>query len=109
MFISPSGVEAISDLRVGPAPRATGGCAPVQLLACLPSEECGCPEEIWLVDGIQALIHFEADGSSECFLYAGDWEAERQFQSRNIQDLRAQLFRWIADIWSQPAPNQETE
>ena len=97
-FVSPGGAELLSDLRVGSAPRQTGGRAPVELLACVPSDECGCPEEVWRIDGIDALIHFEADGSSEGFLFAGDWEAERQFDCATMADLRASLFAWVAEI-----------
>ncbi len=99
IYISPEGIEAIAMLRLSrDVPAATTTTPPAQLLACLPSDECGCPEEIWRVDGIDCLIHFEANGSSEAFLFAGEWEAERTFQSRNMAELRAHLFRWIADL-----------
>lgn len=97
-FVSRAGAEVLADLQVGNAPPPTGGRPPVELLACVPSDECGCPEEVWRIDGIDALIHFEADGSSEAFLFAGDWEAERHFTCATMAALRAELFAWVATI-----------
>ena len=97
-FVSPRGAEILAGLRVGTCPGPTGGVPSVQLVACVPSEECGCPEEIWIIDGLEAVIHFEPDGSSEGFISAGDWEVHRTFRSRSMAELRAQLFAWIAEI-----------
>jgi hypothetical protein len=104
-FVSPQGREELVGLRLGLVPDVTGGSPPVELLACVPSEECGCPEEIWLVNGLTILIHMEAeDGTGEAFIFAGDWEAERSFQCANINGLRSAMFGWLAEM---PANDKE--
>lgn len=101
-FVSAEGAHILAELRVNSAPLPPVGRAPVQLLACVPSEECGCPEELWRIDGLDCLIHFEADGSSEAFIFAGDWEDERGFQARDMAELRAHLFAWVAELGRRP-------
>jgi len=96
-FVSTDGAEVLGDLRVGAAPEVTGS-APIAMLARVPSDECGCPEEVWRLNGIDLLFHFEEDGSSEAFLFAGDWELETTLQARSLDDLRAKAFQWFADV-----------
>ena len=98
-FVSMEGREMLEDLRIGSGVPDVKGSAPVALLACVPSAECGCPEELWRIDGVQALIHFEEDGACEAFLFAGDWEAERTFDCKSMPALRAALFAWVAEIF----------
>lgn len=96
-FVSTDGAEILRGLRVGPAPEITGR-APIEMLAQVPSDDCGCPEEVWRLNGIDLLFHFEEDGSSEAFLFAGDWELETTLQARSLDDLRAKAFQWFADV-----------
>lgn len=98
IFISPEGARTLADLRISSDLPEPVGEPSVQQLARVPSDECGCPEEPWRVEGMVVLMHFEADGSSEAFLFAGDFEIERVFQARDMADLRAHVFRWIADL-----------
>lgn len=97
-YVSDAGREFLSEIRVGGLVPQVQGRAPVRLLACVPSEECGCPEEVWQIDGIEAVIHFEANGSSEMFLFCGDWEGERSVLCQGMPDLRAALFAWVAEL-----------
>lgn len=96
-YISEDGANLLNEMRVGAA-LAPIGTAPISILARTPSDECGCPEELWRIDGIELLFHFEEDGKSEAFIFAGDWEMETTLQARSLDDLRAKAFQWFADI-----------
>lgn len=96
-YASQEGAIAINELRLNGTVKPTG-TAPISMLARVPSEECGCPEELWRMDGIELLFHFEEDGSSEAFIFAGDWEQETSIEARSLDDLRAKSFQWLADI-----------
>lgn len=98
MYISQRGFQTLCDIRAGTPPDVTGSPS-VELLASLPSEECGCPEEIWVINGYEVLIHFEEDGSSEMVIYTGDNEHEIWFDDcLNMHDLRAKMFRYFAQV-----------
>lgn len=96
-YVSAAGSQLLGDLRLGEPP-AVAGTAPVTMLARVPSEECGCPEEIWRINGLDLLFHFEEDGTSEAFIFAGDWERETALEARSLDDLRAKAFQWFADL-----------
>lgn len=97
-FISEAGAEELASLRIGKAPKPTGH-APIELLARVPSEECGCPEELWSIDGIIYLIHMEeAVGTGEIFTFAGDEETERTVSAITLDHLRAAMFRQHAEL-----------
>lgn len=92
-YCSPQGAEELANIRVSGALKPTGGNAPIELLARVPSDECGCPEELWRIEGLIYLIHMEEEaGTGEIFLYAGDFEEEQQVQVATIEDLRAEMF-----------------
>ncbi len=96
-YISEEGANVLNEMRVG-AELAPKGDTPISILARVPSDECGCPEELWRIDGLDLLFHFEEDGQSEAFIFAGDWEKETTLQARSLDDLRAKAFQWFADI-----------
>lgn len=98
IFVSQSGAEELTSLRVNSTVKPTGERAPIEMLARLPSEECGCPEEVWSIEGIILLFHFEPDGTSDAFIFAGDLELENHFVARDLHDLRAKSFQWFADV-----------
>ena len=60
-----------------------------------PSEECGCPEELWRVGSLEALMHLEENGNGHIIIDAGDWELERDVTTTGIEDLRRQAFAMI--------------
>jgi len=91
-FIAPRGLEELKTLRIKCDLKPTEGAAPIQLLARVPSDECGCPEELWLVDGILYLIHMEEDGTGEIFVFLGEDEIEHQYEAENLDGLRAAMF-----------------
>lgn len=98
-YISEEGARELADLRVNFVQMpATEGSAPIRMLARVPSEECGCPEELWHYEGMLALIHLEADGKSEIHVWAGDWEMTKVTIHDNLHDLRAAMFQWLATV-----------
>ena len=96
-FVGREGEQELLALRIDAAPKATGDSAPIEMLARVPSEECGCPEELWRIDGILLLLHLEEDGDSDAFIFAGDWDAETTIKAHDLDDLRAKSFQWLAD------------
>lgn len=94
VYVSSEGAEELATLRVGPAPAETPDTrAPIELLARVPSEECGCPEELWRVDGLIYLIHMELEaGTGEIFGFWGDEYPEWIVQANSIDELRAEMF-----------------
>jgi hypothetical protein len=101
-YCSPQGHEELSSLRINQVPDITTGAAPIELLARVPSEECGCPEELWRINGIDLMLHFEDDGTSDLFIFAGDFELENSVTARSLDDLRAKAFQWFADVMDTP-------
>ena len=97
-YVSTEGAEEMNCIRVAGYLKPTDGKAPVELLARVPSDECGCPEELWRIDGLLLLFHFEADGTSEAFIFAGDFETETALNAVSLDDLRAKAFQWFADL-----------
>ena len=61
--------------------------------------ECGCPEEHYLFDGIDLIIHFEPNGDVDAFWDTGDDCADwttHEGQSRFNGRLAA--FAWAASL-----------
>ncbi len=57
-------------------------------------EECGCPVEDWMVNGVTLSIHFEPDGSLEVFADTGDWDMTFPLKASNMSDGRREAFAW---------------
>jgi hypothetical protein len=97
-YLSPEGAADLQSIRVGAIPSPTEGSAPVALLARLPSEDCGCPEELWRVDGMIYLIHLEADGDSEVHVFSGDLDYSFKSKATTLDALRAHMFTYHASL-----------
>lgn len=69
-----------------------------KLIEARASEECGCPEELWLVGTLEVLIHLEEDGSGHIFVDTGDWELDIRVTTTGIEDLREQAFAAMEQI-----------
>lgn len=70
------------------------------MIASLPSEDCGCPEEVWSIHGIIYVIHFESDGSGELTSFEGEDDAQ-QTPYDDVQDmnhLRVKMFEYHAAL-----------
>lgn len=70
----------------------------MQLIAERASEDCGCPEEEWIMRNINVLIHFEPDGSGHIILDAGDWDDEATVRCSSMDDLREQAKAWVDSL-----------
>jgi len=62
------------------------------------SDECGCPEEEWVIGLINVIIHVEPNDDSHIFIDTGDWDDERLVSINGIEDLRKKAVEWIASI-----------
>lgn len=62
------------------------------------SDECGCPEEDWLINGIHATIHMEPVSGGHIFLDCGIWEDEKLVEAKSIEELRAAVKDWCFSI-----------
>ncbi len=68
------------------------------LRECRRSAECGCPEEEWLMNGLDTIIHMEPATGGHIFIDCGDWEDERIVEASCIEDLRLQAKQWTFSI-----------
>jgi len=102
-FCSSRGADELKWLRITGVPKPTTGTAPIVLLFRGPSEECGCPEELWHVEGFLYLIHMEPTaGKGEIFLMAGDTEEQITSQVTTLDELRAEMFKQHAAFMQRP-------
>lgn len=62
------------------------------------SEECGCPEEEWVIDKLVVVLHFEPDGSGEITIDAGEWEIQERHPAQTMEELRSIAFARIAAL-----------
>ena len=47
-----------------------------EFLSSKPSDECGCPEEEWVIDMFNVTIHLEPVTGGDIFIDCGDWQHE---------------------------------
>lgn len=59
------------------------------------SDECGCPEEDWIIGMFYTTIHIESDGSGHIFIDRGDWEDEKLVPTKSIEELRVAVVNWV--------------
>lgn len=102
LYVSAEGRDLANLLRMKPIEMTKRSGPSVALLAELPSEECGCDEEIWKIDSLYAIIHMEEKGDSEIIMFFGEDTEERSVPCDNIEQLRAEMFKWVADIKTNP-------
>ncbi len=66
--------------------------------------DCGCPEEQWLFDTLDLIIHFEPNGDVDAHLDGGDW-GEADFGVKNCPDEeegRQRVFLWALRLTEGP-------
>ncbi|HZV83802.1 MAG TPA: hypothetical protein VFF48_02355 [Brevundimonas sp.] len=65
--------------------------------------DCGCPEELYLFDGIDLVIHFEPNGDVDAFWDSGDdcadWTTHEGMTRFNG---RLAAFAWAASLMQGP-------
>lgn len=57
-------------------------------------EDCGCPVEEWVANGVLLTIHYESDGSMAVFADTGDWDHEFTLTAATMDAARAEAFAW---------------
>lgn len=62
------------------------------------SDECGCPEEDWLIGLLFVTIHMEHGGGGHIFIDCGDWEMEKLVEAESIEELRVKAVDWADSI-----------
>jgi hypothetical protein len=62
------------------------------------SDECGCPEEDWIIGMLFVTIHIEPDGSGHIFIDCGDWEKEKLVPTNGIEELRLEAETWASSF-----------
>lgn len=96
-YITKDGFQSLCNIRIGTPPPVTEGVkSPVTLLAALPSEDCGCPEELWRIGTVEMLIHMEQNGDGHILLFTGDDDREWIVAARDMNDLRAEMFSHLS-------------
>lgn len=66
-----------------------------ELLEQRPSEDCGCPEELWMMGNLEVILHLEEDDSGHIIADAGDWEGDLFVDRANMEELRRHAAEWI--------------
>ena len=67
-------------------------------LAVRSSDECGCPEEDWDINGVFTTLHLEPNGGGHIFLYVGDWDDEKLVPCTTIEELRRRAIEWVSTL-----------
>lgn len=64
------------------------------------SEECGCPEEEFIIGMCYFTAHLEENGSCDLFLDMGDWDDERTGISCDgtVEGMRQKAREWAEEI-----------
>ncbi len=62
------------------------------------SEDCGCPEEDWEINGLFTTIHLEPDGTGHIFIDSGEWEDEKLVDAKTMPELRQAAINWVGSI-----------
>jgi hypothetical protein len=70
---------------------------PIEFRSTQPSEDCGCPEENWLIGGIDLTIHGEADGTIHAFSDDGECQPEvTLYGFGSLDAARPTVFDWAS-------------
>jgi hypothetical protein len=62
------------------------------------SDECGCPEEDWIINLLFVTMHLEPDNSGHIFIDCGDWDDEKLVECNSIEELRVKAAEWANSI-----------
>jgi hypothetical protein len=69
-----------------------------ELVEIRQSEECGCPEEDWIIGMLYITIHLEPDTGGHIFIDCGDWEDEKLVDCSTMDELRSEAVKWSSSI-----------
>jgi hypothetical protein len=67
--------------------------------------DCGCPEEEYLFEGIDLVVHYEPNGDADAHMDGGDWgEATTSIRGLPQDAAREAVFAWASNIVAAPSP-----
>jgi hypothetical protein len=66
-----------------------------------PSEECGCPEEQWVIHGALVTIHGEGDGTGHVHVDYGDWDHEIWTETDDLGVMKQMAIDYIEALPSE--------
>lgn len=66
-----------------------------ELIKSSQSDECGCPEEDWIIGMLYATIHIEPDGGGHIFIDSGNWEDGKLVPTKSIEELKVAAAKWV--------------
>ncbi|MAA93742.1 MAG: hypothetical protein CML22_07245 [Rheinheimera sp.] len=72
--------------------------ASFQLVETRTSDECGCPEEDWIIGLLYVTIHLEPGTGGHIFIDCGDWEDEKLIECITMEELRIKAVEWVSSF-----------
>ena len=76
---------------------------PELFIGCIRGD-CGCPEESYIVNGIDLTVHFEPDGTADAFMEGGDWGGcETSIEGYSRFAARLAVFAWANSMTQEPS------
>lgn len=69
-----------------------------KLIEARPSEDCGCPEEEWIMGSLVVTIHLEENGEGHIEVDGGDWQHDWFTAHRGMSDLRQHAADYITSL-----------
>lgn len=78
-----------------PSPACDFTC---ELVEQRPSEDCGCPEEVWIMSNLEVTLHLEDDGTGHILIDAGDWDHDWETEHNGMADLRQKAADFIMTL-----------
>jgi hypothetical protein len=65
-----------------------------------PNDHCGCPEELYIVGGVDLALHHE-DGAVDCHMDWGDADAETSIPCTSMVEERELGLAWARQqVWA---------
>jgi len=69
-----------------------------QFVEARASDECGCPEEDWVIGMLFVTIHLEPESGGHIFLDCGDFQDEKLVDCTGIEELRILAVDWVSSF-----------
>lgn len=67
-----------------------------ELLEVRTDEDCGCPEELWLMGDLEVTLHLEKNGQGHIHLDNQHWEDDKFVACNDLVDLKIIALNWLA-------------
>lgn len=70
----------------------------VEFIRCV-TGDCGCPEEEYLFNGVDLIVHYDPDGTADAHMdWGDDGEAETTVEGLSRFAARHAVFAWAASL-----------